>query len=91
MNKATREKKRRERLNERFSELGALLDLTGANVDKLRVLSEAISTLKSLREEVRAAAAPPPFSQRTQLCAGNALPTHASGLCLLSTGMVVLL
>jgi len=53
MNKATREKKRRERLNERFSELGALLDLTGANVDKLRVLSEAISTLKSLREEAQ--------------------------------------
>jgi hypothetical protein len=53
MNKATREKLRRERLNDRFAELGALLDLTGANVDKLRVLSEAISQLKSLREEVR--------------------------------------
>jgi hypothetical protein len=52
-NKASREKLRRERLNERFSELGALLDLTGASVDKLRVLSEAISTLKSLREEVQ--------------------------------------
>lgn len=52
INKATREKLRRERLNERFAELGKLLNLKGANVDKLRVLSEAIHVLKSLREEM---------------------------------------
>uniref|UniRef100_A0A7S0QV22 BHLH domain-containing protein n=1 Tax=Pyramimonas obovata TaxID=1411642 RepID=A0A7S0QV22_9CHLO len=52
INKATREKLRRERLNERFAELGMLLNLKGANVDKLRVLSEAIHVLKSLREEM---------------------------------------
>lgn len=52
VNKATREKLRRERLNERFAELGQLLNLKGANVDKLRVLSEAIHVLKSLREEM---------------------------------------
>lgn len=52
INKATREKLRRERLNERFAELGVLLNLKGANVDKLRVLSEAIHVLKSLREEM---------------------------------------
>jgi len=51
LNKATREKLRRERLNERFAELGKLLNLRGTNVDKLRVLSEAIHELKSLREE----------------------------------------
>ena len=37
----------------RFAELGLLLNLKGANVDKVRVLSEAIHVLKSLREEVR--------------------------------------
>lgn len=53
INKATREKLRRERLNEHFAELATLLNLKGNNVDKLRVLSEAINTLKILREEVR--------------------------------------
>mmetsp|Transcript_13904 Transcript_13904/g.26697 ORF Transcript_13904/g.26697 Transcript_13904/m.26697 type:complete len:319 (-) Transcript_13904:416-1372(-) len=53
INKATREKLRRERLNERFSELASLLSLKGTNIDKLRVLSEAIQSLKSLREETK--------------------------------------
>jgi len=50
--KATREKLRRERLNERFAELSKLLNLEGANVDKLRMLSAAVDELKALREEV---------------------------------------
>lgn len=53
INKATREKLRRERLNERFAELATLLNLKGANIDKLRVLSEAIHTLKNLRDEAK--------------------------------------
>ncbi|KAK3261390.1 hypothetical protein CYMTET_29700 [Cymbomonas tetramitiformis] len=51
VNKATREKLRRERLNDRFNELSALLDLKGPNLDKLRILSEAIRVLQQLQEE----------------------------------------
>jgi hypothetical protein len=53
INKARREKLRRERLNERFSELASLLNLKGANIDKLRVLSEAIHTLQRLLDETK--------------------------------------
>lgn len=53
INKARREKLRRERLNERFAELGALLNLKGTNIDKLRVLSEAIHALQRLLDETK--------------------------------------
>lgn len=50
--KACRERMRREKLNDRFSELSAILDLgRPAKTDKLAILGDAIRTLDQLKNE----------------------------------------
>lgn len=50
--KATREKQRRERINERFSTLADLLGLDSTNQDKSTVLLEAISRIHGMSREM---------------------------------------
>lgn len=51
--KASREKKRRERINERFATLAELLELDSPNQDKSTVLLEAISKIHRMSQEMR--------------------------------------
>lgn len=50
-NKACREKARRERINERFSELAKLCDPEDPKTDKSSILADAIKIMKQLRLE----------------------------------------
>mmetsp|Transcript_6314 Transcript_6314/g.21735 ORF Transcript_6314/g.21735 Transcript_6314/m.21735 type:complete len:135 (+) Transcript_6314:190-594(+) len=73
-NKASREKLRRERLNDRFAQLAQLIDPgKPPKTDKATILTDAARVVSGLRSEVGAHAPPqrPMYSRRLQLCRGS--------------------